>query len=264
MAVAVARQKGRALVCASVGADGLGAQLHAYFDREGVDTRLLSARQGGATALTVSISEEGESVRDATYLGVGGETSEDSAAEGMACLPDGCLLSSQLSPSFLRHAASLCRDRGIPCLVNGVGADPTPLKGLAPLFAVVVGAEECRLLTGRSPFGVEAAMSSALALSRLVPATYHLIWLGDKGSYLYDGKLARFFPACGSERGGSSPSSAYAATFLLTHLRGAKPSDACRAAGAACALASRREAELSALPTAEELVRALRSSCYSI
>ena len=264
MALAVSRQKGRALLCASVGADGMGAELHAFLRGEGVDTRHLVAHKGGATPLTVRFSEEGESVRDATYLGVGNDPDGESLAEAMTCLPDGCLLSAELSPTILHRTASFCHDRRIPCLVDGVGADPAALKGLAPLFAVALGAEECRRLTGIAPFGVEEAMTAALSLSRLIPASYHLLWLADKGSYLYDGKLARFFPACGSQKSLSCAASAYAATFLLTHLRGVDPRAACRAASVASALASRREGDLSSLPTLEELVRAIKSPSYTI
>ena len=54
---------------------------------------------------------------------------------------------------------------------------------------------ETEIYTGIKPTGAESCMRAALALSRIVKAKYYVLKLGERGAFIFDGRICHMVPS---------------------------------------------------------------------
>lgn len=243
------------LLCARLGSDPNGALLKRFCEKETLDTRFLATDPHRPTALTVSVWEDNGQKRSLVYPGASLFLTGEDVEEAFIAYPDLMLLQPQISNAALQASARVAVEKGIPIVLDaGVLIEEPRPEDWPALEVLLVGEEACEVLSGIRPTNPDACLRACLALSRLVSAKYFVLKLGERGSYVYDGKYYDCVPSFDvDEVDTTGAGDVFTAAFLLSYLNGEEPGACCEFANAAAALAISRPGTIKAFPTAPEV-----------
>ncbi|MBP5209875.1 MAG: ribokinase [Clostridia bacterium] len=262
-ATAVARLGARSVFCASVGADSTGDRLRALYTAEGIDCRFLTASPDHATGTAAVFCEPGGVNRIVVYPGANNTLTHEQIDDAFSCMPDAVLLQLELPFDTVLYAAHAAAARGVPIIMDAAPADPRlPLDALPGLEIFSPNEIETEQFSGIRPGGAESCLQAAMALTHKVRAKYYVIKMGDRGCFLFDGRMPRYIAAYHTQvvdttAAGDSFTAALAVAYLASE---GNIRSACAYANAAGAVAVSRFGASEATPTAAEIEAFLRQA----
>lgn len=188
-AIAMARLNAKAVLCAKVGDDGYGKRLARLYTECDMDLSYMQIDRNLRTGVDVTINEGDAKARKIYFIGANSNISAEIMKEAFSCEPEAVLVSTELSPEAVENAA---RDADFMAATLVLNASPANkdirLSKISPVEIFVAGAEDIYSYTGILPVGSESCLRAALELQKMIDARYYVIHIGDKGSFVYDGK----------------------------------------------------------------------------
>jgi len=169
--------------------------------------------------------------------------------------PDGVILQLEMPESLIVSATSFAREQGIPVIVDAVPARRDfPFERLENVEIFSPNAAEAYAYTGILPSNSEKSLQVCRLLSQMVKAEYYVLKLGDRGSFIYDGKYYTVVPSYDvKEIDHTGAGDAFMAALSVEYLNTGDIKRACEFANAAAALTVSGEGAIPSLPTRADL-----------
>ncbi len=195
-AVALGRLGADAVLSARLGGDTNGQRLLKLLEESGIDRRFLHMDGTQNSGLSVVMRESGGATRTICYPGANAGHSPRAVQEAFTCEPDALYVEFGVPFETVSAAMNIATERGIPIIANAASSIYNPdYAKLPPMEIFSPNAEEAERLTGTRPAGTASCLTAAHELSKLVRARYYVLKIGDRGSYIYDGKFCHLAPA---------------------------------------------------------------------
>ncbi|MBR6594496.1 MAG: hypothetical protein IKK83_04885 [Clostridia bacterium] len=195
-AVAAARSEAEVVLCARVGDDEQGARLLRYLKDENVNTGYIAIDPVNQTGLEVYLLEQYGLGGKVIYKGASSKLNCANLEAALGCAPDLIVTDLNTDPEVLSAAASACRAREIPFVLDATGAyENVRLSGLRGDNIMIVGDKEFEILTGVKADSTENYLRGCIALCDRMPLRFVVLKLGRKGAYIYDGKYCELLMA---------------------------------------------------------------------
>ena len=194
-AVTFARLGDDCVFCARVGQDSNGKRLKEIYEKEHIDTRYMAFDTKASTGLaSIIVDGEGQN-RIIVYPGANLKMTAEDVEEAFNCYPDAVYMQFEIPDKAILTAAKLANERKIPLYVDAGPARTTfPLEQLGQMEVFSPNETETIAYTGIEPTNGEGCLRAAIRLSSIVKAKYIVLKLGNRGSYIYDGKYYHFIP----------------------------------------------------------------------
>lgn len=190
-AIAAARMGADALLCARVGNDVYGNRLRTLMENSGVLTRYVGVDKKNPTSLKVSLVPDGREASAVFYDGAATLLSSENVEEAFVSYPDALVLCGDLPLPLQRTAAEFAGGDYIPVFLKvPLYSSEQALHSLGRLKAAVLGEEEIRSWTGTKPDSVSEYVQAAIKLSSRIQADYFVFAMGQRGTYVTDGKYS--------------------------------------------------------------------------
>ena len=253
-AVALKKLGAESVLCARIGRDPHGETLYDYYKECGVDVSHLAIDRENPTGCAVILSVEGEAPRTLRYPGANLLLSESDVDNAFLCCPDALCLQADVGDAAVLYAADYAYRHEIPIFFDaGPGRKSLPLEKLPPLKVFCADDEEMALYTGIFPRGTDSCLAATMELLHRVKTEYVVIKLGDRGSFVCNGRHFKVFSAFSVKEvdHGGAGDAFFAALSLCLSDEGADVSEAMRYATAVGALTVMEEGEGYALPDAD-------------
>lgn len=144
--------------------------------------------------------------------------------------------------------------RGIPVILDAGPAKSIPLERLRGIFMVSPNEAETEALTGITVTDEKTAFLAAQSIWQETQAQYVLLKLGGMGSYLYDGREGRIYPACKVDFiDTTGAGDTFTAALMIRLCDGEKMENAIRYATVAAGICVSRKGGISSVPEKEEV-----------
>ena len=155
----------------------------------------------------------------------------------------------------VEEGARVAFERQIPILLSVSHCHPTfAPHSLPPLTIFSATAMAVKQITGILPSGTDSCLKAALQLTNCIQAKYYVFSLGERGCFLYDGKMAHHIsPYYSRINDPSGASDAFNAMLLYAYFSGQSIMSACEEANAAAAITALRYGTVEAMPTASDM-----------
>lgn len=261
-AVAAARLEADVVFVAKVGNDVFGREAVAGFEKDGIDTSLISVDENHASgAAVIMVDDTGEnciSVASGANFALSPEDIKLAADK----LDDAAVFLMQLETPIdtVIEAAALGQQKGATVILNPAPAQKLPNELISKLDLITPNETEAELLTGIKVSDVASAEKAAEALQGMGVGAV-IITMGSDGAYL---KCSEFNGIIPVERVQCVDTTAAGDTFngaLSVGLaRGLSLSDAVKFANAAAMLSVQRMGAQSSVPTLQEVEKSLSGS----
>ena len=254
-AVTAARLGAEVLFCSRLGADDYGIALRRAYREEGIDVRYVKHDKSTQTGLALILVEPNGANRICSFPGANLLLGADDVEEAMTAYPDALLMQFEISHSVIVSATRMAEQNGIPVVLDAGPADKAfPLSSLSSVEIFSPNETETFAYTGIRPTNLENCLRASMALRTKVDAKYIVLKLGDRGSYIYDGKYCEFVsPVEVSAVDTTGAGDAFTAAMTLEYLRSGSISKACRFANIVGAYTVTREGAYPSFPTEKEL-----------
>ncbi len=237
-----------------LGNDSNGKRLLKLYDDMGIDTHLVTVKNGLPTCTVCRIQQKDHEPRCAILDGAFSGLTEAYIYKAFEEKPTALYMTLELPSKILETAANLATDMNIPVYIDGGPiTEDTDLSALPPVTVFSPNDEEAYALTGIRPAGTDTALMAAIELQKQLKADYYVIKLGERGAFIYDGvycHVAAPFLVPVTDLAGAGD--VFTAALCYTHLQEGDILAAARFANAAAALTIQKSGCLSALPTETE------------
>ncbi len=260
-AITFARFGADTVFACKVGRDSNAKRLVSMYQREGIDTRYILEDPEAATGLASILVEENGKNRIIVYPGANMTMSTDDIEAGFTCYPDAVYVHFEIPDEAVIEAARRANAAGIPLFIDaGPARLDFPLEKLGRVEIFSPNETETRVFTGISPTSEDNCLRAAIKLSTLVNAKYIVLKLGDRGSFLYDGREYYIVPA---EKvtpvDTTAAGDVYTAVLTYVYLQNGNILSAMKYATCAAALSVQKMGASSSIPTREEVIAYARS-----
>lgn len=261
-AVAAARLGADVVFCSRIGADSYGKQLHAVYRAEGIDTRYVITDKEKSTGLAAVFLEQNGDNRIIVYPGANRALSSDDVEEAMISYPDALLTQFETPLDTVYHAIRQANAAGVPVFLDaGPALSDLSLAQLGKLEAFSPNENEAYAYTGIRPTTAENYIKICIDLYAKLNTTYVVLKLGDRGCYLYDGRMGEAFPAYHVNAVDTTAAGdAFTAALTYEYLRSGDVRSACRYANAVGALAVSGRGAFPSLPREKDVLAFLSAA----
>lgn len=254
-AVASSRLGADTVFCTRIGRDMNGEKLIKVYNDNNIDTRFVFNDAVKPTGLGVMMTEANGASRTVIYPGANTNISEDDLEMAFTCYPDALLLQFEIPEKIVIRATEHAKEQRIPVIIDASPAiRDFPLDELKNVEIFSPNESEAYLYTGIMPTDAEKSLRACQALSKIVKARYYVLKLGDRGSFVYDGKYYNVIPsydvACVDS---TAAGDAFTAALAVEYLNTNDIIKSCEFANVAGALTVSKEGAIPALPTREEV-----------
>ncbi len=254
-AVAAARLGAEVYLVSAVGNDANGARIQELLHSGNVHLDFIPALDDVQTGLSGIFM-----MRDGSYVGTNVRGANDSITPEMveraldAEAFDMVLMQMEMPLETVYRTYELATERKIPVILDAGPAMKIPLERLDGIFMVSPNEAETEALTGIEVKNEETAQKAAEYIREHARAEYVLLKLGGKGSYFYDGKAGRIFPACKVDFVDTTGAGDTFTTALMIRLcNGDDMEKAIRYATVAAGICVSRRGGISSIPDREEI-----------
>lgn len=260
-AAAFAKLGADCVFCTRLGADTHGQRLYNTYRSLGIDTQFITVDKTVPTGFAAVLVEADGQNRIIVYPGANAGFTREDVDAALTCAPDAIFLQFEIPfeiVEYILHQAYLMR---IPVFIDGGPASADyRLEALPSIELFSPNEEETFVYTGIRPTGADSCLRAAIELQRRVRARYYVLKLGDRGAYIYDGRLCHMIASYTvAAVDTTAAGDAFTAALTLEYLRnGGNMPDACRFANAVGALTVMREGSTTAIPTAAEVADFMR------
>lgn len=261
-AVALARLGAGSTLSCRLGQDVQGQRLYTVLTEAGIDTSAIIADARAATGLRLLLSDGG-AVRTVCYPAANRNLTRDNLDAAFASRLDAICLHMDLSEEIILEAAARGAEKHLPLFLNLSPVVPSfPYGKLPQMDIVCLGDAEIEAMTGIRPNGSDAALRALLSLSKTVASRFYAVHMGDRGTFLFDGRhFSMVSPVPVKALDNAAASEAYFAALSLEYLRTrGNLTAAAKYAGAVAALTVARAGTLASLPTQAEVDAFVRSN----
>ncbi len=254
-AVAFTRLGADAVLSARLGGDTNGYRLLKLFEEAGIDRRFLHMDNTQNSGLSVVMREANGATRTICYPGANEGHSPRAVEEAFACEPDALYVEFGVPFETVSAAMQIASERGIPIIANAASSIYTcDYTKLPPMEIFTLNAKEAERLTGTRPAGTASCLTAAHEISKLVRARYYVLKIGDRGSYVYDGKFCHLAPAYTVRvKDTTGAGDIFAAALTFSYLENGDIRTACAYGNAAAAIAIAKVGAAVAAPSDAEI-----------
>ncbi len=219
--VALARLGADAVLCSALGNDTYEKELVDYLESERVDTRYSPQKRGESTPIDIIIKDYNGNEKTIAYNGAIGKFTESDVEEAFISYPDAVILHGALPEKIIDEAVSQTNSHGLPLFLLTL-PDPSryPLSRIGGCEILVTDENGALKYTGIRPSDQEKCMRACIALSQRVKAKHVIIRLGERGTFLFDGKFSTFVSAYDvPQPKGVESDDAFGAALVYEYLR---------------------------------------------
>lgn len=250
-AIAMSRLNAKTLYCVKLGDDGYGKRLARLYTECDMDLSYMQIDRELRTGVDFTILESEGEPRKIYFPGANANVKPELVKEAFASEPEAVLVSTELSSEALASAARDADFMAAPLILNARPArKDVRLGDISPVEIFVAGAEETFFYTGIRPVGSESCLRAALELQKIIDAKYYVIHIGDKGSFVYEGKYYHMIsPYSVKEVDETGASDVFVAALTIEYVRNGKDIiAACKYANAAGALSVLKSGTTPSMP----------------
>ena len=258
LSAALTRLGASCLPVTKLGADAHGKRLYEYMSALSLDVSATLVDREMPTGLRVSLRDGGAD-RRVVYPGANLAIGEEMLRHAFDLAdPAGVLIALDVPFATALTAARIAESRGIPIFIDPTSAsEEHKLEELPHVEIFLPNEVETKCYTGVLPMGADVSLRAALALRKRLDASYILLKLGARGSFLYDGKrrdVVAPIVGCRIPEDATGLGTAYTAALCAAYVSGTEIRSAMRFATAAAALTATRALGVEGFPTAPEVL----------
>lgn len=257
-AVAFKKLGGECVFATKLGADLHGQKLYEYYKSIGLDTSFVKVDHSQSTGFSIVLKESDGTNRIIYYPGANVHFTTENIMQAFSCEPDALYIGFETSFETAVTASKIAFGKGIPIILDASPARKDyPLEALPPLEIFSPNEEEAYEYTGIRPVGADNALRVCLALARKVRAKYIVLKLGERGSFIYDGKYHSMVPPYPVLKvvDTTGAGDTFTAALTLEYLRSGDIKSAAKFASAAGALATTKNGASLSVPDREEVLK---------
>lgn len=238
-----------------VGKDQSAKRLLSMYRSEGIDTRYVEEDENLPTGLASVLVEENGKNRIIVYPGANTALNADEVEEAFNCYPDAVFLQFEIPDDAIIEASRRADEAGIPLFIDaGPARLDFPLEKLGKVEIFSPNEVEARVFTGITPTSEESCLRAAIKLRSKVDAKYIVIKLGEKGSFIFDGREYYVVPA---EKVDAVDTTAagdvFSAVMTYVYLQNGNIISAVKYATCAAAISVTRAGASPSVPTLDEI-----------
>jgi len=239
-----------------LGRDSNGRRLAAVYQREGIDTRYILEDEETPTGLASILVEENGKNRIIVYPGANMTLTPEDIESAFTCYPDAVYLQLEIPDEAVIEACRRANEAEVPVFIDaGPARLDFPLDRLGRLEIFSPNENETRVFTGISPNTEDGCLRAAIKLSSMVDAKYIVLKLGERGSFIYDGREYYTVPA---EKVDAVDTTAagdvFSAVMTYVYLQNGNILSAVKYATCAAALSVTRPGASTSIPTRDEVI----------
>ncbi len=256
-AICAARLGADSILCARVGNDTYGEQLQELYKSAGIDTRFVSVDGEEKTGLSVSIFEENGKQRSIIYPCANSNVNDFDVEYAFMSYPDVVYLGLDSPYEAISAAVNYADEQRVPTVVssNPLYTD-FPLGELGDVEVFIVDESELERYTRHVPSGVENTLRAVMDIAEAVRAKYYVIKLGERASFIYDGKYYHIAPSPDIALSGvHNTGDYYGAALALEYAKSRDIKRACTFANVVGVLAAKNDSGAMPAPTLSEVKR---------
>lgn len=258
LCAALTRLGASCLPVTKLGADAHGKRLYEYMGALSLDTSAIAVDRELPSGLSVNLRDGGQD-RRIVYPGANLAIGEDMLRHAFDLAdPSAVLIALDIPFATALAAARIAEGRGVPIFIDPTAASAEhKLEELPHVEIFLPNEMEAKCYTGILPLGADVSLRAALALRKRLDASYILLKLGARGSFLYDGKRRDIISpivGCRVPEDATGLGVAYTAALCAAYVSGTEIRSAMRFATAAATLTATREKGLEGFPTAPEVL----------
>ena len=264
-AVALSRLEAKALLCARVGDDAYGKRLARLYKESRIDISYLEIDSSLRTGVTVTINEKDSESRKILYRGANTNITPEDALRSMSCEPEAIYIDLELSFAIAETIIKYASRHSIPVFFNASPFDRDhPMSELPPVDIFCINETDAIEFAGFAPLNSDMALRIAIQLQKHVNANYYVIRMGEKGTFIYDGKHYHIVSSHIVRSVDSSASDeVFSAAFLLEYIRNGKNIiPACKYANAAVALTVQKSGTTASMPYHDEVMEFIAKKSF--
>ncbi len=254
--IAFARMGADCVFLCRVGRDSSATRLLSKLREEKVDVRYVREDDTHPTGLSSVIVEGNGKSRIIAYPGANLALSTEDVEEAFNCYPDAVFIQFEVPDEAVLEAARRANEADIPLFIDaGPARIDYPLGGLGKVEIFSLSEAETKLYTGITPIAEESCLRAAIKLRAQVDAKYIVLKLGERGSFIFDGREYFVVPA---EKVTAVDTTAVGDVFsaVMTHvyLENGNILSAVKYATCAAAISVTRSGASSSVPTLDEVL----------
>ncbi len=260
-AITFARFGADCVFTCKMGRDSNAKRLLSIYRNEGIDTRYILEDAEAPTGLASILVEENGKNRIIVYPGANMTMTAADIEECFTCYPDAVYMQLEIPDAAILEAAKRAHEAGIPVFIDaGPARLDFPLGELGRVEIFSPNESETRIFTGIAPTSEENCLRAAIRLSALVDAKYIVIKLGDRGSFIYDGREYYMIPAEKVDVVDTTAAGdVFTAAMVYVYLQNGNIVSAVKYATCAAALSVAKEGASTSIPTRSEVIAYARN-----
>lgn len=264
-AVAFARMGADCVFLCRVGTDPSASALLSKLRSERIDVRYIKEDETLPTGLASVLAEDNGKSRIIVYPGANSALCEEDVEESFNCYPDAVFLQFEIPDRAVLEAARRANEANIPLFVDaGPARIDYPLAELGRVEIFSPNESETKLYTGITPLSEESCLRAAIKLRSRVDAKYIVIKLGERGSFIFDGREYFVVPAEPVEAVDTSASGdIFSAVMTHVYLENGNILSAVKYATCAAAISVTRHGAASSAPVLEEVLSFVKKKLSS-
>jgi len=255
-AIAFAKFGADCIFTCKLGRDANGKKLISMYQREGIDTRYIMEEDNVPTGLASILVEDNGKNRIIVYPGANNTFTAADVEESFTCYPDAVYVQLEIPEEAVLEAARRANEADIPLFVDaGPARLDFPLRELGKVEIFSPNESEARVFTGIACNTEENCLRAAIKLSSMVDAKYIVIKLGERGSFLYDGREYYMIPAEDvTPVDTTGAGDVFTAVMTYVYLKNNNIVSAIKYATCASAISITREGASTSIPTRDEVL----------
>ncbi|MBE6541843.1 MAG: ribokinase [Ruminococcaceae bacterium] len=255
-AISFARFGADCIFTCKLGNDSNAKRLLAMYQKEGIDTRYTFFDDRLPTGLSSILVEDNGKNRVIAYPGANMSLTREDVENSFTVYPDAVFLQFEIPDEAIFEAADRANEDGIPIFVDACPARlDFPLGRLGKVEIFSANESETRVFTGVAPTSEESCLRAAIKLASLVDAKYIVLKLGQRGSFIFDGREYYIIPAEDVEAVDTTGvGDIFSAVMTYVYLSNKNIVSAVKYATCAAAISVTRKGSASSVPTREEVL----------
>ena len=254
-ALTAARLGADSIFCTKVGNDTYGEQLTELYNMVGIDTRFVTVHGDAKTGMSVSIFESDGKQRSIIYPGANSYICDYDIEDAFMSYPDAVFVGLDAPYEAIKSAYTYSAEQGIPMVVysNPLYTD-FPLSELGKIEIFIVDEGDLSRYTRHVPSSIENTLRAAIDVASAVKANYYIIKLGERASFIYDGKYYNIAPSPDVPISGVHDTSDYfGAALTLEYAKSRDIVRACTLANIVGVMTAKNDSSAMPMPTGAEV-----------
>lgn len=254
-AITIARLGAESIFCTKIGNDTYGEHLAELYKLVGMDTRFVTMHGDAKTGMSVSIFESDGKHRSIVYPGANKYICDFDVEDAFMSYPDAVFIGLDAPYEAIKSAYSYSAEQGIPMVVcsNPLYTD-FPLSEFGKIEIFIVDESDLERYTRHKPNSIENTLRAAIDVSGAVNAKYYIIKLGERASFIYDGKYYNIVPSPDVQISGvHGTSDYYSAALTLEYAKSKDIARACTLANVVGVMTAMNDSSAIPMPTGAEV-----------